>query len=189
MAGRHEGRHAIEDGDRSASSFDWEVSIARARQRAVALRSSHGGDTKDVDEAAYDELALSFEELTVAQEELRTRNDQVTDATARIEEARRRYHELFLAAPVPYIVTDKHGVIREVNHAASRLLRRNADALSGKPLAVFVDDTSRRRVRRAICERGTSPGTSSIWRIRGRCREPDSGSRSAGSSRAPWAEI
>ena len=149
--------------DRRAHLLEWEVSVARARERAVTRRAGGGaGAQGSANQAAYDELALSFEELTVAQEELRTLNDEVTEATMRIEMERRRYHELFHTAPVPYVVTDARGVVRDANQAVSGLLRSNAERILGKPLFVFVHDVSRRRLRRAILERAGSPGTSTI---------------------------
>lgn len=150
---------------RDATLLDWEVSIARARERAGALRATAASDRAadaEASEAAYNELALSFEELTVAQEELRTMNNEVTEATARVEHERLRYHELFLAAPVPYLVTDPNGTIREANHAVSELLRLSRERLHGKPLAVFAHDVSRRRLRHVILERSVEPGTSSV---------------------------
>lgn len=150
---------------RGDSLFDWEVSVARARERASALRSTAATErTVDAEasEAAYNELALSYEELTVAQEELRAMNEQVTESAARVEQERLRYHELFVAAPVPYLVTDANGTIREANHAASQLLRLARERLQGKPLVVFARGEARRRLRDAILLRCVGPGTSSV---------------------------
>src|SRR5512146_133814 len=163
MSESHDQQPLTPESDRNAGFFDWEVTVAR--ERAGALRSTVNVDAAteaEASQAAYNELALSFQELNVAQVELQTLNDQVTESWDRVDQERRRYHELILAAPVPYIVTDRHGAIREVNHAASQLLRVSRERLHGKPLAVFVHDVSRRRLRRAILERSTSSGTSSV---------------------------
>jgi signal transduction histidine kinase len=165
MSESREHRSSIDRPDREVSFFDWEVSVARARERATALRAVPAAEPAAegaASEAAYNELALSFEELTVAQEELRALNEEISGASARIEQERLRYHELFFAAPVPYIVTDMHGVIREANNAASLLLRLRADRLRGKPLVVFVRGASRRRLRNTILERQARSGTSSV---------------------------
>lgn len=164
MTERHDDPLSVEGSDRDNSFFDWEVSVARARERTDALRANvnTASASEVASQAAYNELALSFEELNVAQEELRTLNDQVAESWDRVDQERRRYHELFLAAPVPYLVTDKHGVIHEVNHAASQLLRISRERLHGKPFVVFARDGSRRRLRRAIIERSAAPGTSSV---------------------------
>ena len=164
MTERQEDRSPFDQPDRSSSFGDWEISLVRARERTDALRSRVSDVVTDgeASQAAYNELALAYEELTVAHEELRGLNEQLADASARIEQEGRRYQELFLAAPVPYIVTDVHGSVVEANDGASRLLHVTRARLRGKPLVVFVSDLSRRRLRRAILERRASPGTSSV---------------------------
>ena len=49
-----------------------------------------------------------------------------------------QYRLLFERAPLPYIVTDFGGVIREANRAAAVLLKRPSKLLEGKSLAAFV---------------------------------------------------
>jgi PAS domain-containing protein len=50
----------------------------------------------------------------------------------------RQYRLLFERAPLPYIVTDFDGTIREANRAAAVLLKRPSELLEGKPLVAFV---------------------------------------------------
>ena len=58
-----------------------------------------------------------------------------------------RYFELFNLAPVGYGLLDLHGVIREVNEAAARLLGEPAARLVGRPLVSFVAAPDRREFR------------------------------------------
>jgi PAS domain S-box-containing protein len=95
-------------------------------------------------------LALTIEELAVAQDELRSQNEALESTRHVLAAERERYRELFHHAPVAYLVTDAMGVIREANRAASLLLHANIDALVGKPLVVFTQTASRRRLRAAI---------------------------------------
>jgi PAS domain-containing protein len=49
-----------------------------------------------------------------------------------------QYRLLFERAPLPYIVTDFGGTIREANRAAAVLLKRPSELLERKSLAAFV---------------------------------------------------
>jgi PAS domain S-box-containing protein len=54
------------------------------------------------------------------------------------------YRELFQAAPLPIIATDRNGTVHEVNKAAAALLQVSAEQLMGKPLAKFFSQADRR---------------------------------------------
>ncbi|MHB8629922.1 MAG: PAS domain-containing sensor histidine kinase [Aggregatilineales bacterium] len=85
------------------------------------------------------ELEIALEELQVAQEELQQQNEELTLARQIAETESARYGELFELAPDGYLVTDMHGIIREVNQAAADLFNvSNRFTLIGKPLIVFV---------------------------------------------------
>ena len=94
--------------------------------------------------------ATAFEELTVAEKELRVQNEALMQMQIASEREHARYRELFQHAPVPYLVTDVFGTIREANRAAGSLLQCRESWLIGKPLLVFTHDPSRRRVRSVI---------------------------------------
>jgi hypothetical protein len=59
-----------------------------------------------------------------------------------------RYFELFTLAPVGYGLLDLHGVIREVNEAAARLLGEPAALLVGRSLSTFIKLDERHEFRR-----------------------------------------
>jgi PAS domain S-box-containing protein len=139
-----------EPGGGAVALDDWRRSLADARVRTARLRSQRRqvADLRgDVDVTALHELSLTYEELAVAEEELRVQNEELTRARAVIEAERERYRQLFLQAPVPYLVTDPHGRLIEGNQAATNLLGRRPDHLVGKPIVVFASAASRRRCR------------------------------------------
>jgi PAS domain-containing protein len=72
--------------------------------------------------ALEEQRAAALEELHVALEELHHQNRELVVAWEAVEEERRRYQGLFECAPDGYLVTDVHGIIREANRAAARLL-------------------------------------------------------------------
>ena len=112
---------------------------APERIEALRARLVASAGPGDVVQAALEELMTSMEELRVAEEELRQQNESLAATQLLLEEENRRYVELFEYAPVPYVVTDESGVIREANRAACELLRVSARALRGKPLVLFID--------------------------------------------------
>ena len=60
-------------------------------------------------------------------------------ARSEIEAERNRWEALFDNAPLPYVLTDPSGTIRDVNAAGANLLAVSRRFLSGKVLTVFVD--------------------------------------------------
>ncbi len=91
-----------------------------------------------------EELSNSLEELQVAAEELRQQNKELAESHLAIETEHQRYQELFEFAPDGYLMTNKEGVILEVNRAAVELLNVSAERLINKPLVVFVETQDRR---------------------------------------------
>ena len=127
----------------------WMGQLATARARTARLREVHSADTLSDERAskAIEELQLAYEELTVAEDEIRRQYDELSTAHGIIEAERVRYRDLFQQAPVPYVVTDPSGIIRDANIAAGRLIKWPLELLPGKPLTDFTHETSRRRVR------------------------------------------
>ncbi len=110
-----------------------------ARVDALRSRLAASSTANEVAQSAIEELLTAMEELRVAEEELRQQNESLAAAQLMLEEENQRFVELFEYAPVPYVVTDEAGVIREANRAAADLLAVEARALRGKPLALFVE--------------------------------------------------
>ncbi len=95
-------------------------------------------------------LTVSLEELKVAEEELVQQNEELMATRAAVESISRYFRRLFDEAPIPYLVTDMVGIIREANHAAAVLLKRPAELLERKPLLSYVPLERRRTFREAI---------------------------------------
>jgi PAS domain-containing protein len=95
-------------------------------------------------------LSVSLEELKVAEEELLQQNEELLVTRDAIESTSRYFRRLFDDAPLPYIVTDICGIIRQANRAAAVLLKRPPELLEGKPLLTFVPLDRRSSFRDAI---------------------------------------
>jgi PAS domain-containing protein len=62
----------------------------------------------------------------------------------------RQYRLLFERAPLPYIVTNFDGAIREANRAAAVLLKRPSELLEGRSLVAFVPLECRAEFRETL---------------------------------------
>jgi PAS domain S-box-containing protein len=115
--------------------------LATARRRLERLRARLGrkqlaGDPRLRD--VLDGLAESLELMSEAFERVSSAKDDLAEAHGAASEQARRYEELFRLAPDAYVVTDDHGVIRELNAAAERQFGRSRRYLIGKPLLSLV---------------------------------------------------
>ncbi|HEY9735205.1 MAG TPA: PAS domain S-box protein [Trichocoleus sp.] len=106
---------------------------------------------------AETDLQRTFEELQVAEEELREQNEELAAARRLAELESQRYQDLFNFAPDSYIITDTHGVIQEVNQAASVLLAVEQSFLINTPLAVYVAEPDRRAFRSLLYKMHLQP--------------------------------
>jgi PAS domain S-box-containing protein len=91
-----------------------------------------------------------MEELRVAEEELRVQNEELSSSVMALQAQRRLYQHLFHVMPVAYLVTDSLGAIRMANRTASVMLGLSWEALSGKPLAIFLPLEERAEFRSAL---------------------------------------
>jgi len=73
--------------------------------------------------------------------ELRRQNAELTAACHKLEDAQRRYREVFDLAPDGYVLTDLDGMIADANRTAAALLSVRQDFLPGKSLLLFIDET------------------------------------------------
>jgi PAS domain S-box-containing protein len=138
------------------------VRVSAAEQRSPLQREGT---------ALLDELALAFEELQVAEEELHVQTEELSISRSMLETERARYQSLFESAPIPYLVTDANGTIRDANHATSRLLRVAAQALLGKPFVVFLEPGRRRAFRDRVSALLSSHTSTATLHIQLRSRD------------------
>ena len=121
---------------------------ARRRLAALAHPSPDDVAVRAADKIAVaDELSVLAQELTVAHEQLRRQAVELRNARQLLDAERARFRELFDLSPEGHILTDRGGVIRELNRGAAALLNLPADFALGKPLAVFVEPGDRRAFR------------------------------------------
>jgi PAS domain S-box-containing protein len=89
-------------------------------------------------EAVRERLQRLLGEMRAYELELEIQNRELRDAQLALEQSRDRYFELFESLPLGYAVLDRHGVIREINLAAVRMLERERSHLAGLPFLQFV---------------------------------------------------
>jgi PAS domain S-box-containing protein len=96
------------------------------------------------------ELSKSLEEQAVFEQELRQQNEELSIATENANLQQQRCEDLFEFAPDSYLVTDVNGIIQEVNRAAEKLFCLSRKYLTGKPIFVFIAESSRRAFRTQV---------------------------------------
>ena len=86
-----------------------------------------------------------LQELRVHQIELEMQNDTLRQAQDELEDSRDRYVDLYDFAPVGYLSITAHGMIEEINLAATRMLSMERKALLQRPFTslVIAEDESR----------------------------------------------
>lgn len=90
------------------------------------------------------------QQLRHAEEELVTLLEQVSSTNVMLDGERRRYRDLFDRAPDAHFVTDRKGIIQEVNTAAAALLGKEATYLRGNPLSVYITRETVQEFRSAV---------------------------------------
>lgn len=95
-------------------------------------------DKNSIDNIQNIEVKKIFHELQVYQLELEMQNDELQLATQELEDQKTKFFNLFELAPVGYFVTDKSGLIKNVNTAGLKLLNTDKVSLLEKPLLLFI---------------------------------------------------
>lgn len=131
--------------------------LEEMRRHVESIRRSGDAPT-----AAFEELLVAVEELRVAEEEIRHQNEALIAAHAAVEEERRRYQQLFHYAPDAYLLTDLHGIVREANRSAARLLGAEPRFMSGKAIVSFVAPDDRPRIRAELGRWQSEPAAKSL---------------------------
>ena len=84
-------------------------------------------------------------ELEVHKIELEMQNEELREARVELESALTRYTEMFEFAPIGYVTISLDGALRELNHAAARLLGAARSQLLQRRFDSFVVPGQRNR--------------------------------------------
>ena len=90
-----------------------------------------------------DETRRLLHELQVHQIELELQNEELMESRVEVEEALRRYTDLYDFAPVGYFTMDRQGMIRQTNLAMAHLLEVERAGLVGRRFRDFVSVADR----------------------------------------------
>ncbi|GAA4104711.1 PAS domain-containing sensor histidine kinase [Mucilaginibacter panaciglaebae] len=105
------------------------------RQKAENILAEHKpADTR----ATQLEVNKLFHELQVYQLELEMQVEELRNITIELETQKKKFQHLFNAAPVGYLIVNKHGIIRDTNKMVVKLLKQDKQMLLSKPLSTFI---------------------------------------------------
>jgi PAS domain S-box-containing protein len=116
-----------------------QLATSLLRLADLQQRAERAASRETVLPRAFDELQRSLSELETAVEELRDQNTRLESARLEAERERIRWEALFEMAPLPYLLTDEKGAIKNVNDAAAAAFAISRRFLVGKPITYFVD--------------------------------------------------
>jgi PAS domain-containing protein len=102
-------------------------------------------------------LESTLDDLGAAADELESQNEALFAARAEMDAQGRFYRELFDLAPAALLVTTAEARITHVNHAATALFGRSANALVGRPLVGLVDAVEREAFRDSLARAIAGP--------------------------------
>jgi PAS domain S-box-containing protein len=98
------------------------------------------------------------EELRIHQVELEQQNEELRRTQIELDEARRKYFDLFNSAPVGHLSLDEQGQITEANLTAAELLGLDRRRLVGRRFAAFLAPGSRDLLRATLVQLREEPG-------------------------------
>jgi len=103
------------------------------RKRKITIPHDHGVQTSDA------EIQDSVRESEPQQIELEMQNEDLRKSLTEVEEARRKYADLYDFAPIGYFTFDKKGCILEANATGAFLLGIDKRQLAGVPFISFLN--------------------------------------------------
>jgi PAS domain S-box-containing protein len=138
------------------------------RRRVAALYRSASADTSQQEllPTAFEELQTALEELQSMYEELSWQHEHLLDTREQVEAEFHAYQDLFVNAPVAYLVTSLNSTIRQANLAAAALFCSAEKFMIGRSLALFVPEGERRAFREQVAQARTQSEHPQIWETR-----------------------
>lgn len=146
-------------GKMSAGTFDSD--LKRFVQQVEALQGrldrlyrcvNTANDKSHLPPSALKELGIASEELQVAMEELLAQAEESVAMQVQLTAERQHYQDLFRFSPHACLETDTHGKILEANQAVAKLLNVSQQFLVGKPLAIYLIKSDRRKFRSQLVQ-------------------------------------
>ncbi|HEV2886095.1 MAG TPA: GAF domain-containing protein [Jatrophihabitans sp.] len=133
-----------------------------ARRRLLALAGTPGSSL-DADVLA--ELAELAEQLVVADAELRAQHEELEAAREALLRSQASYELLLAETSTAYLLTDQHGIVRQLNPAARALLGHSMSGQrAGRPLATKFVVADRGRIRTVLSQLTRSGGEAASCR-------------------------
>lgn len=86
-----------------------------------------------------DEALSAAYEMQVYQIELELQNEELLHTQQTLEEARKKYFQLFHNAPIGYVVLDSAGMITQSNATFARMVQDEKESQQGRPFADFLE--------------------------------------------------
>ncbi len=120
------------------------------RLKELGTRAISSEEKQKLLAEALNHMTDSLEELGIASAELQTDDDSKPLLSLSIVEQNNYYKQLFELATDGYLITDKAGLIREANYAATQLLNCTAKFLQNKSLTFFMPKEARRAFRARV---------------------------------------
>jgi len=114
--------------------------FAELRKRAGAWINRRGEEDESSPQLSLEEGRELLQELNTYQIELELQNEDLRQTQAELDNARRKYTDLYDFAPVSYLTLNEKGLISEANLAASELLGVPRGRLLNRPLSAFIVD-------------------------------------------------
>jgi PAS domain S-box-containing protein len=146
----------------------WSQQIETMRRRVATLYRSAAIQTTphDLLPIAFEELQNAMEELQAINDELCLQHEQLLNTREQIEAEFQMYQDLFVCAPVAYLITSLNGAIRQANHAAAVLFHSAEKFLIGRSLALFVPEGERRAFHERLVQLRSQSQHPQIWETR-----------------------
>ncbi len=110
------------------NTFDRRDKFTELRQKAKTILERIGSEAPN---PQYSDIPHLMEELSVYHIELELQNDELRQIRDRLEASQRYLTDLFVNAPIGYIVTTQAGIVRDVNIIAAELFELRRTAIRG----------------------------------------------------------